>query len=185
MMLRHYHINNAVHVYLAELPAEGDKRTREALAKQQLLTEVFGKEVQLLHDEEGKPYLQNSPLSISLSHCRHYLCMAVAEEGIPVGIDIEEIQPRIQRVQHKFLSEQELQHIGNSLLYLTLAWSAKEAVYKIAGRQAGAFGQHISLHTQSIGQDRFPAEILPAEDKYLLHAIEKNEEYVIVLATKA
>ena len=62
-------------------------------------------------DEHGKPYLVNSPYSISLSHSYDYAAVMIGKDK-GVGVDIELIKPKIHRIQQKFLNEPELAQPG-------------------------------------------------------------------------
>lgn len=104
----------------------------------------------------GKPELPGSHLHFSLSHCGDYAAAIISEKG-SVGIDLEATSDRIFRIKHKFLSgtEQELlcQVVGAEQLHegeeaancLTLAWSAKESVYKWQGESGIDFIRDIAL----------------------------------------
>ena len=88
---------------------------------------------QLVMADNGKPYLIGLPFHFSFSHCKGYAACAVDEK--PVGIDIEIIHPRIAKVAHKFLNDQEKTMIAgleqkDQLNQLAFLWAAKEAMYK-------------------------------------------------------
>ena len=88
---------------------------------------------QLVMADNGKPYLMGLPFHFSFSHCKGYAACAVDDK--PVGIDIEIIHPRIAKVAHKFLNDQEKTMIAgleekNQLNQLAFLWAAKEAMYK-------------------------------------------------------
>lgn len=83
-----------------------------------------------------KPFLEDEAFHFSLSHCGDYAAAIVSTRN-RVGVDIEVPHPKIERIQHKFLSENEL-HIltdtgKNRDAMLTMAWSIKEAVFKWYG----------------------------------------------------
>jgi 4'-phosphopantetheinyl transferase len=87
-------------------------------------------------DDHGKPYLVNMPYQISLSHSFDYAAVMLSKSK-PVGIDIELISPKVERIAHKFLNTQELSFIKpeHRVEQLYVAWCAKEAVYKCNGRR--------------------------------------------------
>jgi 4'-phosphopantetheinyl transferase len=97
-------------------------------------------------DEHGKPYLTNFPHHISLSHSYDYAAVMVSENQ-SVGIDIELIKDKIERVAHKFMNEDELAFISkeNRTEHLYICWCAKEAVYKLQGKNGVSFRDHIKL----------------------------------------
>jgi phosphopantetheinyl transferase len=95
-----------------------------------------------------KPFLANEAYHFSISHCGDYAAVIVSETR-RVGIDIEIPRPNVERIRHKFLTEAE-ETVVRSLpsqqdAALTLAWSAKEAVYKWYGYGGIDFRGHIQL----------------------------------------
>src|SRR5580700_5079994 len=61
-------------------------------------------------DEHGKPYLVNLPYHISLSHSFDYAAVMISKE--PVGIDIEQVKEKVERIAHKFMRKEELDFIN-------------------------------------------------------------------------
>ncbi len=97
-------------------------------------------------DENGKPFLANHPHHISLSHSYGYAAVMVSKTR-KVGIDIEVIKTKIERVQAKFLCNDELAFIGEQdrIEKLYVCWCAKEALYKLNGKKETSFKDHIRL----------------------------------------
>src|ERR1700741_5424441 len=58
-------------------------------------------------DEHGKPYLVDLPYQISLSHSFDYAAVMISKSKA-IGIDIELISPKVERIAHKFLKKNEL-----------------------------------------------------------------------------
>jgi phosphopantetheinyl transferase len=87
-----------------------------------------------------KPYLENEAYHFSISHCNDYAA-AIVSSSKRVGVDIEVPTPKVQKIMHKFLHEEEqlmfYRETGSTALTnqnqvekLTLLWNAKEAVFK-------------------------------------------------------
>lgn len=97
-------------------------------------------------DEHGKPYLVNMPYHISLSHSFDYAAVMLSKSKA-VGIDIEMISPKVERIAKKFMRQQELDFIDpeHKVQHLYACWCAKEAVYKCNGRKEVSFLNHIFL----------------------------------------
>lgn len=81
-----------------------------------------------------KPFLSGEQYHFSISHCGRYAAALVSSTE-RVGIDIEMITPRVEKIKHKFLHPDELafvhsQDIPQQTELLTLLWSAKEAMFK-------------------------------------------------------
>lgn len=92
----------------------------------------------------GKPYLPGSGLFFSVSHSYPYVAAAIRPEK-EVGIDLQMVQPKIIRLQEKFLSPGEMFLCQDDPELLSLAWSAKEAAFKWFGAGAVDFIVHMPL----------------------------------------
>src|SRR5580692_5366557 len=97
-------------------------------------------------DSHGKPYLVSLPYHISLSHSFDYAAVMISRNG-PVGIDIEQIKEKVERIAFKFMRPEELAFISdvNKIDQLYACWCAKEAVYKCHGQKEVSFADNISL----------------------------------------
>jgi phosphopantetheinyl transferase len=96
--------------------------------------------------QSRKPYLESNSLHFSISHCGDNIAAIVSSDGA-VGIDIEEIKPKIEAVSHKFLSPEESAFIDpdHALPHKTICWSAKEAVFKWYGLGGVDFKENMQL----------------------------------------
>jgi len=97
-------------------------------------------------DEHGKPYLVNSDYYISLSHTYDYAAVMIGKDR-SVGVDIEQIKDKIDRIQQKFLSPPELAlpNVRDNTQGLYVCWCVKEAVYKWYGKKGLEFKKHIHI----------------------------------------
>lgn len=97
-------------------------------------------------DEHGKPYLVDLPYHISLSHSFDYAAVMISKKR-PVGIDIEQIKEKVERIAHKFMRPAEMAFINDQhkIQQLYVCWCAKEAVYKCYGQKEVSFADNISL----------------------------------------
>ena len=91
--------------------------------------------IETLGPDNLRPCLAESGLCCSVSHSSRFV-VAVAHRH-PVGVDIEGVSDRIQKIQHIFLSPGEKQMISQSGLDFqsaaTRIWSIKEAAAKALG----------------------------------------------------
>jgi 4'-phosphopantetheinyl transferase len=127
-------------------------RRKEWICTRLLLSEMMpGLNLSIAYDENGKPHLQNSTSEkeissyhISVSHTKNFVGLIVSEK-YPVGIDIEVIHPRIEKIVHRFISEDELRFIPQErpLPYYFIIWGAKESLYKMYGRKELLFKEHL------------------------------------------
>ena len=86
---------------------------------------------------------------ISISHTLNTVGIAVSEK-FKLGLDIEVVRPKILNIKHKFLSVEELTFIDTeSIAELTKVWTAKEALYKVSGRNGINFRTELFLNKKS------------------------------------
>lgn len=123
------------------------QRRKEWLAGRFLVHYLSGRKERAacLVDSYGKPYLKNSLFEISISHSRDVAAVIAAPRL--VGIDIQKLVPKIERISSKFLSREELECISDKtrLLQLHVFWGAKESLYKAYGKKQLDFKQHILI----------------------------------------
>lgn len=126
-----------------------EDKTRSLAAEgllQTLLREHYGiTDAKLHRASNGRPYLENSHLHISLSHSDQMVACAIGEH--PVGIDIEKVRPMslkicrhlcVEAEKAYLLSDSGLTENGecqdpNVLHRLFEIWTAKEAYFKKQG----------------------------------------------------
>lgn len=89
--------------------------------------------LELVKDQSGRPYLGVERKPLSLSHCEDFV--AAIHADISVGIDVERISSRVQKIKNYFMRDEELDLLGEENEALILAWSAKESIYKWLGEK--------------------------------------------------
>lgn len=94
---------------------------------------------------EGKPVIENEHIWFSISHSYPYAA-AIISNTKSVGIDIQTYVEKIIRIQHKFLSEAEQVFTQDNLEKVTIAWTAKEALFKYYGLGAVDFKLDMPIH---------------------------------------
>ncbi|MBD0331518.1 MAG: 4'-phosphopantetheinyl transferase superfamily protein [Chitinophagaceae bacterium] len=114
-----------------------------------------------------KPFLDDEAYHFSISHCGNYAA-ALASKINRVGVDVEILSDKAEKIKNKFLSEEEWpiisrestvsssenqstsphlnDTVGEELINLsTLLWSCKEAVFKWYGRGGVDFKEDIII----------------------------------------
>lgn len=125
------------HVPLSRPITHPHKRLQH-LAGRYLLPYLFPdfphKEIEIA--DTRKPFLRDEQYHFSISHCSNYAA-AIVSSTQRVGIDVEVITARVEKIKHKFLHADELAYVNQlthqQINLLTLLWSAKEAMYKWYG----------------------------------------------------
>jgi len=114
------------------------------LLRKMLQTDAF---IDCKVDAHGKPYLVNMPYQISMSHSFDYAAVMISKRS-PVGIDIELIKEKVERIAGKFMRPEEMDFIATDehrIEQLYVCWCAKEAVYKCYGQKEVSFADNILL----------------------------------------
>jgi|ERR1017187_1325557 phosphopantetheine--protein transferase-like protein len=95
--------------------------------------------------DSKKPLLPNEDFHFSISHCGDFAA-AIISSNQSVGIDVEVITPKIEKVKNRFLLPNEINMLpAANPAFLTLCWSCKEAVYKWYGKGQLSFKNNIRL----------------------------------------
>ena len=128
------------------LHAMSDRRKKEWTSARMLIHHLSGREnrARCLKDEYGKPYLVDSDYQISISHSLDRTAVIAAPQT--VGIDIQEIVPKMERISKKFVNEKEWLYVPEEkdrLECLHVIWGAKEAMYKAWGKKKIDFREHL------------------------------------------
>ena len=88
------------------------------------------------HTPEGKPYVVDFPVKISLSHSGKFAAVALSENE--VGVDIERTEPQQRRLAERFFHPEEISYLapfdGDEFdRRFTEIWTRKEAYVKALG----------------------------------------------------
>jgi phosphopantetheinyl transferase len=162
-----WHITEPEEFFLQKVPLQQEishpNKRRQHLAGRFLLQQLFPYfpyELIRIADTR-KPFLENEAYHFSISHCGEYAAVVVSP-SYRVGVDIEKISSRVEKIKHKFLSVQEQQLLKEIPLLpydslseklLTAAWSIKEALFKWQGSQEVDFIKHLPI-IQFLGDEQ-------------------------------
>ena len=110
---------------------QSESLRKQRLAVRALLNELFDEKVYLSHHDNGKPYIENSAVNISITHTAKYVAVILHDEE-DVGIDIESLDRDFSAVESKALSEEERDDLDDDRKseQLAIYWCAKEAIFK-------------------------------------------------------
>ncbi len=104
---------------------------------------------QIQLSDSGKPFLKDSAYFFSIAHAGNYAAV-ITSKTQTVGIDIESNHNKANLVANKFLSENEQEMIRDFsdelLVNNTMAWTIKEALYKLDGRGGLRFKEQIIIN---------------------------------------
>jgi phosphopantetheinyl transferase len=123
------------------------------LAGRYLLTQLFEDFPleEIVIADTRKPFLENEAYHFSISHCGNFAA-AIASSNQRVGIDIEMVDAKIERVASKFIHPTEMMFLQQLILKepslsdltaKTILWSCKEAIFKWYGAGKVDFKNHM------------------------------------------
>ena len=154
-----WHIAEPEEFFLAQVPLQREithpNKRLQHLAGRYLLKELypdFPYDLIRIADTR-KPFLANEAYHFSISHCGKYATVMVSS-NYRVGVDVELITHKVDKIKHKFLSDEEqlmLKNVTNapysffSEKLLTAAWSIKESLYKWQGSSEVDFIKHLPI----------------------------------------
>jgi 4'-phosphopantetheinyl transferase len=118
------------------------KRQLEWVAVRHLAKLELGPQSNIVKDEFGKPFLDNTDLRISFSHSMDIGAFAWSNSGF-LGLDVQRMTEKIFRIAHKFANPEEAD-LGN-LEQLHLIWGAKEAMFKAYGKGGIDFLKNLKI----------------------------------------
>lgn len=173
---RYYHLQDKQRALIGDTLIRYLICNRLSLNNKQL---VFNK------NEFGKPFLVNdSRIHFNISHSGEWVVCAV--HYLPLGIDIEKIQPLDYQVAERFFSENEYLNLNNKegqakLEYFYEIWTLKESYIKAVGK-----GLSIPLESFSINinEAAINVETVKGTGKYYFNRYNLDERYKIAVCAR-
>jgi phosphopantetheinyl transferase len=152
--------------FLSKVPVKRDvshpHKRLQHLAGRYLLPTLFADFplTEILIADTQKPFLENDKYHFSISHCANFAAALVSRSS-RVGVDLEKIDRRVERIREKFLMPRELAWARDQwaqlaegtinpgafveISMLTTLWSCKEALFKWYGLGQVDFKKNMSL----------------------------------------
>ncbi len=97
------------------------------------VSELSGKAVTVKKAENGRPYIDDEPYKISISHTDSAILLALSDNDI--GVDIESPRVFSEHMKERLFTDNERMYIshGNASERSTILWTMREAVCKATG----------------------------------------------------
>jgi phosphopantetheinyl transferase len=136
-------------------------KKNEFVASRVLKSALFpGDEIH--YNSIGAPFLKdNTQVKISISHTIGIVGIAVSNHLI--GMDLEPIRDLAIKLHAKFLHPVEIDLLNTTCrVEMTKAWSAKETLYKLAGRKGISFQNDMQIE-KVIDDSTWQAKILKSD----------------------
>ena len=132
------------------------QRRKEWLATRILYNQLTGEPAVINYHPDGRPYLENSTVNISISHTKGYAAILLNEYDIP-GIDIELDSRSAEKVASRILSPEELESCRENENYsnkkLLVHWCAKEVIFKIVPEHGISYLKQINITLDNISEE--------------------------------
>lgn len=131
-------------------------------------------------DEHGKSQPMDGYGHVSLTHSRG-VAAAIFHKDMPVGIDMDFVREKIVRLGPKFLDPSEMEFLGNDPLLHTIAWSAKESIYKCQGKKGISLKENILLFPFRLEDKTIRAKVYQSDFSDHFYQVKVEHESDMVL----
>lgn len=123
-----------------------NSRKIEWLIVRLLLFDILKEHKTIGYNNSGRPLLTDNSHQISISHTKGYVAIYLSKYE-NIGIDIEYVTNRIERIASRVFSERELSfcHEENRLTQLLIMWCAKETLFKAFELKDVDFIEHLEI----------------------------------------
>jgi phosphopantetheinyl transferase len=166
---------------------KSEARKKEYVAVRLLLRHLLEKEVQILYNIDGSPYLTDTEYFISITHTKGYAAVILSEESRP-GIDIESRSERALALKERFLSKEESDLMCekksiSSADFATVFWCAKETAFKSLKCESVDFIKHLHILSCSVEDNSgtlIMSETKTAKKQFLMMDFEITDDYVLI-----
>ena len=143
----------------------------------------------VVKDPRGRPRLVAAPgfaasvvADCSLSHKGRFACAATSgTAGLRIGVDIEEVSPRLARLTRAFANERDrLAASHGESQRLTILWALKEACSKVVGHGLAMGLAEVTCEEISLGHHRVVIAEVELAGRHTIH-----EGHVVALCVGA
>ena len=135
---------------------KSESQRKQKLAVRALLDEAFEEKVYLNHHDNGKPFIENEAINISITHTDKYVAIILHDED-DLGIDIESLDRDFSAVEKKALNEDEIDDLEDDKEekneQLAIYWCAKEAIYKRMSVNKVDFAEQIEVERFNVRKE--------------------------------
>ncbi len=141
--------------------SHSDKKNEWATARLAIYDALRALEVPypgFFKDEHGKSQAMNGQGYVSLTHTPGF-AGAIFHREQPVGIDMDLVREKILKIGFRFLDPSELDFLEKDPIHYTMAWSAKESIFKCQGKRGVSFRENILLEPFGIDAEKIKGKI--------------------------
>ncbi|RIW15197.1 4-phosphopantetheinyl transferase [Algoriphagus lacus] len=135
-------------------------------------------------DEHGKSQSMNGQGFVSLTHTPGF-AGAIFHREQPVGIDMDLIREKILAIGFRFLDRSELDFLEKDPAHYTMAWSAKESIFKCQGKRGVSFRDNILLEPFDNKAEKIKGKIRGTDfaDHYYTVEVRRLQNVILTYTT--
>ncbi|UCG28617.1 MAG: 4'-phosphopantetheinyl transferase superfamily protein [Bacteroidales bacterium] len=163
------------------------ERKIEFLSVRTLLTTMLDPSARIIYNGDHKPFLKDKSFNISITHS-YKLTSILLSKNNRVGIDMEYMSDKINRISHKFIHTDEYitenRKFRNYHMYIH--WCAKEVLYKLCDKPSLNFRENLIIKPFEIsdkGSIHGEVQTMKHLEEFELHFFKLNN-YIIVWCCK-
>ena len=131
-------------------------------------------------DEHGKSHPMDGYGFVSLTHTKG-IAAAIFNKDMPVGIDLDFVREKVVRLGPKFLDSSEINFLNNDPVLYTIAWSAKESIFKCQGKRGISLRRNILLEPFCIHDKVIKGKVYQSDFSDHFYNVKVETERDIVL----
>jgi phosphopantetheinyl transferase len=131
-------------------------------------------------DEHGKSHPMDGYGFVSLTHTKG-IAAAIFHKDMPVGIDLDFVREKVVRLGPKFLDPSEIEFLNNDPVLFTIAWSAKESIFKCQGKRGISLRRNILLEPFNLEDKVIQGKVHQSEFSDHFYNVRVEMEQDIVL----
>lgn len=131
-------------------------------------------------DEHGKSHPMDGYGYVSLTHTKG-IAAAIFHKDMPVGIDLDFVREKVVRLGPKFLDSSEISFLNNDPVLYTIAWSAKESIFKCQGKRGISLRRNILLEPFGIDDKVIKGKVYQSDFSDHFYNVKVEMERDIVL----
>lgn len=143
----------------AEAKGFAPRRRREYLTWRAVVRQELGRDAVISYAPNGAPQVDGGPY-ISISHSRNLVAVCIGDS--PCAVDTEPLGRNFDRVKSRYLSAAEAS-LSDDPRLAAAVWCAKEALYKLGGREGVDFLQDIRIVSVDFAAGRIVGTICGGE----------------------
>jgi len=164
------------------------QRKLQAIAVPILIDTLLPEEsnLEIVYSDSSQPLFVEAPYKLSISHSGNMVAVLVSGET-EVGVDIQRQTSKLERIAHKFMSNQEKIEYdkvpeSDQLYYLSILWGAKESMFKLYGKGDLDFRENLLVNAFDVkSQGDFTGMVRKAETMIDIDGVyAKLDNFVLV-----